>query len=238
MKINAFIQARMGSTRLPGKVLKTVLNRPLLDFLIERLSQAKTIDKLMVLTTEKQEDDLIVQFCKKQEISYFRGSEHDVLDRYYRAASQWRSEGIVRITADCPLIDPEIVDQVITTFKENYPEIDYISNSLERTFPRGLDVEVFSYQALEKAFINAREEAEREHVTLYLYRHPEFFRLKNVAHIPSLAHHRWTVDTIEDFVLVRLILEHLYPKNPHFRLADILKLLSENPAWSKLNAHI
>jgi spore coat polysaccharide biosynthesis protein SpsF len=238
MHIEAYIQARMGSTRLPGKVLKKILGKPVLEFLVERLSEAKEIDDIIILTSTLAADDAIAMFCQEKKIACFRGSEEDVLDRYYQAALERGPEGVVRITADCPLIDPDIVDQVVKTFRQDFPKIDYVSNSLERTFPRGLDVEVFSFNALQQAFKHAIRPEEREHVTVYLYRHPELFQLKNVAHIPSLAHHRWTVDTPEDFALIRLILENLYPFNPQFRLKDVLQLLAQHPAWSQLNAHI
>lgn len=238
MRIEAYIQARMGSTRLPGKVLAPVLDKPLLSFLVERLLQSQEINEIVVLTSHHSRDNPIVTFCEENHLLYFRGSEEDVLDRYYQAALQRRPEGIVRITADCPLIDPEIVDQAIRVFRENYPGIDYLSNSLESTFPRGLDVEVFSFQALEQAFQHAIQPEEREHVTVYLYRHPKIFHLKNIAHTPSLAGYRWTVDTPEDFALVRLILEHLYPISPQFRLKDILQLLAQYPLWNQINAHI
>lgn len=238
MRIEAYVQARMGSTRLPGKVLKKIMNRPLLDILIERLRQAKEIRGIVVLTTLQLEDDKIVKFCQEHTIDCFRGPEEDVLSRYYQAAAQRKPEGIVRITSDCPLIDPDIVDEVVKAFRKGRPGIDYVSNSLERTFPRGLDVEVFSFGALEKAHLNAIKPEEREHVTPYFYRHPELFQLENIAMTPSYAQHRWTVDTPEDFALIKLILENLYPKNPNFRLRDILALLAQHPDWSKLNAHI
>lgn len=238
MHIEAFIQARMGSTRLPGKILKPVLGKPLLEFLIERLSDSKEINEIVVLTTHATVDDPIVAFCKERKILYFRGSEDHVLDRYYQAALQRKPDGIVRITSDCPLIDPDVVDQLIKIYRNEYPKFDYVSNALERTFPRGLDAEVFSFDALKKAFQNAVYPEEFEHVTVYLYRHPELFKLKNVAHIPSLSHQRWTVDTPEDFALIQLILENLYPIQPQFRLNDILELLSHHPEWIKLNAHI
>lgn len=238
MRIEAFVQARMGSTRLPGKVLKKVLNKPLLDFLVERLKQSKQIDGIVILTSQKPEDDVIASFCQERKVPCFRGSEEDVLDRYYQAALERRPDAIVRITADCPLIDPDVVDQVIREFRQNYLDVDYVTNGLERTFPRGLDVEVFSFKALEQAFKNARRPEEREHVTVYIYRHPEQFRLKNITYTTSLGHHRWTVDTPEDFTLVRLILEHLYPDKPQFRLKDILTLLAQHPDWVQINAHI
>lgn len=237
MRIEAFVQARMGSTRLPGKVLKKVLEKPLLDFLVERLLQSKEIDDVVILTSHLPTDDVIVAFCQERGIACFRGSEEDVLDRYYQAALQRKPDGIVRVTADCPLLDPEIVDQVIQVFREN-DQIDYVSNTLERTFPRGLDVEVFSFRALQQAAQRANRSEEREHVTLYLYRHPEIFQLRNVAHTPSLGFHRWTVDTPEDFALIQLILEHLYSSNPQFRLDDVIQLLAQHPRWIELNAHI
>lgn len=238
MRIEIFVQARMGSTRLPGKVLKKVSERPLLDYLMERLGQAREVYGVVILTSTQKADDVIECFCREKKIACYRGSEDDVLDRYYQAAFQRKPDGIVRVTADCPLVDPEVLDDVVREFKDNYPTFDYVSNSLKRTFPRGLDVEVFSFQALEKAWREAKLPEEREHVTLYLYQHPELFSLKNVKHVPSLAQHRWTVDTLEDFALVSLILEHLYPSNPHFRLDDVVKLLKQHPAWVKLNAHI
>ncbi len=171
-------------------------------------------------------------------IPFFRGSEEDVLDRYYQAALQRNPAGIIRITADCPLIDPTIIDQTVQIFQTMRGELKYVSNTLEKTFPRGLDVEIFSFEALQQAALHANRSEEREHVTVYLYQHPDVFQLKNLAHIPSLAQHRWTVDTLEDFQLVKLILEELYPFNPQFRLKDILQLLAQHPHWSKLNAHI
>ena len=238
MVIEAFIQARMGSTRLPGKVLKQVKGRPLLDYLVERVAQAKEIAKTVILTTTKVSDDPIAHFCQERKLSCFRGSEEDVLDRYYQAAVFRKPDGIVRITADCPIIDPEVIDQVVQVFREGSPPFDYVSNGMERTFPRGLDVEVFTYQALEKAYLEAILPEEREHVTPYLYRHPELFHIGKVALSPSQVQHRWTVDTPEDFALIRLIIEHLYPQNSRFRLKDMLELISLHPDWSELNAHI
>lgn len=237
-KVAIFVQARMRSTRLPGKVLKPILNRPLLDYLIERLSQVQRASELVILTSIKKEDDVIASFCQERHVLCYRGSEEDVLSRYYQAALERKPEAIVRITADCPLIDPEIVDQVIQNYVEAFPLYDYVSNSLKRTFPRGLDAEIFSFQALDQAFHEAKNQAEREHVTLYFYQHPELFRLKNIASPVNLSSHRWTVDTPEDFHLIQLIIENLYPSCPNFRLKDILELLDKHPEWSKINAHI
>lgn len=238
MPIEIFVQARMGSTRLPGKILKEVLGKPLLDYLVERLLQCKECSGIVILTTVHPQDDVIESFCQERNIPCFRGSEEDVLDRYYQAALVRHPEGIVRITSDCPLIDPEVIDEAVRVFRENYPTIDYVSNSLQRTYPRGLDVEVFSFKALEAAHREAVKEEEREHVTVYLYRHPERFGLKNVAYRSDESRHRWTVDTAEDFTLVKLILEELYPKNPRFRFKDVLEQLRRHPEWSLINAHV
>lgn len=238
MQVEIYVQARMGSTRLPGKVMRLVQERPLLDYLLERLGQVKEADAIAVLTTIHPNDDEIVEFCEKKKIPCYRGPEEDVLARFYKTALQRKPDAIVRITADCPLIDPDIVDLVIKTYREWYPIYDYISNTLQSTYPRGLDTEIFSLQALDHAFNNAQKPEEREHVTVYMYQHPQIFNLLNISSPLSLGHHRWTVDTIEDFTLIRLILTHLYPYNPNFRLKDILELLRQNPDWEKINAHV
>jgi spore coat polysaccharide biosynthesis protein SpsF len=236
MQVEIYVQARMGSTRLPGKVLKPILGKPMLAFLIERLKQVKEADALAILTTNDPADDVIVDFCKQIGVLCYRGSQEDVLARYYAVALQRHPDAIVRITADCPLIDPDVVDLVIRTYRNlNY---DYISNSFVTTYPRGLDTEIFSFKALERAFFEAHDPAEREHVTPYLYRHPEKFSLKNMASPQHFGHHRWTVDTPEDFLLIRYIFEHLYPTQPNFRLKDVLALLQAHPEWVKINSHI
>lgn len=238
MKTEIYVQARMGSTRLPGKVLKPVLGKPLLFYLMERLQCSKEADAIVVATTTLPQDDIIVEFCKKNKFIVFRGNPEDVLERYYKAAEERKPDAVVRINGDCPLIDPEVVDEVIRTYKKGIPNWDYVSNTIERTFPRGMDTEIFSYEALEKDYKEAKEPDEREHVTLYMYRHPEFFRLHNVACKPNASEHRWTVDTGEDFELIRRIIEALYPKNPHFTMKDILTLLKKHPEWSQINVHI
>lgn len=238
MRIEIFVQARMGSTRLPGKVLKPVLGKPLLFYLAERLDRVKCADAYVILTSTKSEDDPIAAFCENRGIAYYRGPENDVLARFHQAAAARCPDAIVRITGDCPFIDPEIVDEVISAYKNEYPQWDYVSNTLQRTFPRGLDTEIFSFATLDKTFHQATDPSEREHVSLYMYRHPELFRLKNVACPFNLSQHRWTVDTIEDFQLIQLLLEELYPQNPHFLLKDILEALKQHPEWNEINAHV
>jgi spore coat polysaccharide biosynthesis protein SpsF len=238
MVTEVYVQARMRSTRLPGKVLKPVLGRPMLYYLIERLRQAKEIDEVVVLTSQHKADDEIVAFCQQHRIDCFRGSEENVLERYYQAALQRQPDLIVRVTGDCPLIDPVILDQTIQLFKQNQPHIDYVSNTLELTFPRGLDVEIFSFTVLKQVRQEAKKLEEQEHVTPYIYWNPQLFRLANFKHSSSLAFHRWTVDTAEDFKLIRLILENLYPQNPYFRLQDVLNLLDKHPEWLAINQKI
>lgn len=238
LQVVVIVQARMGAARFPGKPLKTILSRPLLHYLIERLKRVKLATSIVIATTTNERDDPIANLALQEKVNVFRGSEEDVLSRYIEAAKQNKADIIVRITADCPLIDPLIIDQVIQGFLDVKPPLDYFSNALTRTFPRGLDVEVFSYKALQKAHQEAKLSEEREHVTLYLYRHPELFRIGNFCYIFDASSYRLTVDTPEDFELITKIYESLYPTNPHFTLEDVLKLLDKHPELTKINAHI
>ncbi|WP_077624239.1 cytidylyltransferase domain-containing protein [Sediminibacillus massiliensis] len=238
MKVAAIIQARMGSTRLPGKVLKQVLGKALLTYEIERVQRARDIDQLLVATTKESADDAIVSLCKSINVPCFRGSEADVLERYYLAAVREKADVIVRLTADCPLIDPAQIDKVTETFFHHDYPLQYVSNTLNRTLPRGMDTEVFSLQALTEAYQNASLQSEREHVTRYMVSHPEIFHLRNVSNSINYSKHRWTVDTAEDFKLVRKIIENLYPAKPHFTMEDIIQLLEQKPEWKAINAHV
>ena len=228
----------MGSTRLPGKVLLEVNGRPLLAYLVERLLQVKEASAIVILTSTKKEDDVIVQFCKSHNIACIRGPEDDVLARYYLAAISREPTAIVRITADCPLIDPLIIDEVIRAYKKEAGRTDYLSTGIVRSYPRGMDVEIFSFEALKKAQALAKESEDREHVTLYMYRHPGQFRIKNLASPSDLSRYRLTVDTKEDFQLIRLILEYFYPVNPNYTLADIVAVLEKKPEWVQINQHV
>lgn len=237
MSCGIIIQARMTSTRLPGKVLAPVLGKPLLAYEIERLRRCQSVS-IMVATTTNATDDPVAALCETLEVPVFRGSESDVLGRYYGAATKLGVETIVRVTADCPLIEPGVVDRVIARFLSGQGSLDYASNTLQRSFPRGLDVEVFSFAALEQAHREATLPPHREHVTPFFYSQPERFRLASIVSEQDLSAHRWTVDTPEDFALARNILEALYPVKPDFALADVLALLDEHPEWHALNAHI
>jgi spore coat polysaccharide biosynthesis protein SpsF len=232
------VQARLGSTRLPGKIFKKVLEKPLLTYEIERLQRVTLADEVIIATTTNPLDQGVVDFCHHLQIPVFRGSEEDVLDRYYQAAKNFGAEVVVRVSGDCPLIDPQIIDEVLAFFLNNFPTYQYVSNTLERTYPRGMDVEVFSFNVLEKAAKAATRPEEREHVTPYIYRHPEWFALANIRCESNESHFRLTVDTIEDFQLVSAILEALYPTNPNFTMHDVLDLLKKHPEWININAHI
>ncbi|MHC8517591.1 cytidylyltransferase domain-containing protein [Sporosarcina sp. ITBMC105] len=238
LKVVAIIQARMDSTRLPGKVLKTVLNKTLLEYQLERVQRSRLIDEIIIATTRDSADEDIVKWCKKNSVGVYRGSEHDVLARYYEAAIEYKADVIVRLTSDCPLIDFEVVDQVIQLYLDMRGEIDYASNTLERTFPRGMDTEVFSFSALQKAYANAVSKNEREHVTTFIYKNPHIFKIQGLTYSYNLSKYRWTVDTEEDFELIRQILLNIYPNNPTFVLKDLIELVERNPSWNDINAHI
>lgn len=233
------VQARMGSTRLPGKIMKKVLDKPLLEYQLERLLRVKYADQVIIATTDHGGEQPIVDLCLRLGVPYFRGSEQDVLARYYGAATQYGADVVVRITSDCPLIDPAVVDKVIGFYLTHKEEYDFVSNTFaKRTYPRGMDTEVFSYKALKEANEEATDEAEREHVTIFIKRRPERYRLKTLPYDKDFSHYRWTVDTPEDFMLIEKMITALYPVNPHFTLEDCLALLTENPDWIKINEHI
>jgi spore coat polysaccharide biosynthesis protein SpsF len=238
MKIVITIEARMRSTRLPGKVLKRILGRPMLAFMIERLQRVRQADEIVVATTEDAADDPIVDLARRLGVGWFRGSEDDVLDRVLKAAQSVQADLIVETTGDCPLIDPGIIDQIIATFKSN--AVDYCSNALLQTYPLGIGVEVFPVSILAQVAELTRDPTDREHVTLYIYEHPERFRLLNIASglPPETADMRLTVDTPEDYQLIARIFEALYPVNPSFSLADILDLVGSQPELKNINRHI
>ena|SRR5690554_1274855 len=238
MKTTIIVQARMGSTRLPGKILREVLGKPLLEYQLERLARVRTADMVVVATTGKEQDEPVVELCRRLGIRFFRGPEEDVLARYYLAAREYRAQTVARITADCPLIDPAVVDRVFRFYLNHKGKFDYVSNVRRRTYPRGMDTEVFSFRALEESYRETRREAEREHVTIFIKEHPERYRLGGVEYEKNFSRHRWTVDTMEDFQLIERIITALYPENPEFTLEDCLRLLARYPEWEKINAHI
>ena len=236
-KTGIIVQARMSSTRLPGKVLREILGKSILEYQIERLNRVEFSDQLIVATSTDPSDDPITDLCKTLEVPVFRGPLEDVLARYFLTAQHHQLETIVRITSDCPLIDPPIVDEVVRRYNSD-SALDYVSNNFERSYPRGLDTEVFSMRALQKAFTNASLAPEREHVTYFIYTHPELFQLATVRCPKDLQNHRWTVDTVEDFELISKIITEIYPRKPNFTLPDVLALLDQHPDWIKINQQI
>lgn len=235
MRAVAIIQARMGSTRLPGKVMMDLCGRPVLSRVVDRTLRAGLLNQVLVATTTEVADKVIVEHCWRWGWPCFRGSEGDVLDRYYQAALESKAEVVVRITSDCPLIDPGIIDQVVRELLEH--EVDYVSNTLPpRTFPRGLDVEALSFEALARAWREDQNLAWREHVTPYIYEHPDRFRLRGVTNAIDYSHMRWTVDTAEDLAFVRLVYD--YFGSDTFSWKQVLQVLQENPEWQEINRHI
>ena len=238
MSTAIIVQARMTSTRLPGKVLLPVAGRPMLSYQLERLRCVGQVDRIVIATTTNATDDPIVDFCATEGVDCTRGSEQDVLSRYFEAASRFAAGTVVRVTSDCPLIDPQLVDSAISAYRDEAGGCDYVSNMLEPSWPYGMAVEVFSARTLAEAHVEATAEAEREHVTPFIYWRPGRYSLKSLSMQPDLSQHRWTVDTPEDFELVRRILESLYPHKPCFAMADVLALLAEHPDWAAINRHI
>jgi spore coat polysaccharide biosynthesis protein SpsF len=238
MKVVSTIEARLRSSRLPGKVLRPAVGKPMLELLIERLRRARRIDEIVVATTDNPADDAIEELARRLGAGCFRGSEEDVLDRVLRAAQSVAADVIVEITGDCPLTDPRIVDRMVEVYLAN--KVDYVANVLKRTYPDGLEVQVFATALLAEVASLTQDPADREHVSLYIYEHPERYQLHNVeSHLPEKYWElRLTLDTPEDFELIAAIYHELYPKNPAFTLDDVLRLLDRRPELLALNAEI
>ncbi len=233
--IAAIVQARMTSTRLPGKVLKEVMGRPLLGYLIERLKMVDNIEKIIIATTTNKEDNLIIKFCEKTGLDYYRGSENDVLDRYYQTAKIFGVEHVMRITSDCPLIDPIICNRVIKEYLSS--RADYVHTG--PTFAEGVDCVILSFKALEKVWHEAKLKSEREHITLYIHNHPELFKIKSLTNATNDSKYRITVDEEEDFEVVKRIFEVLYiDESTPFGIESIKNFLDQYPEIQSLNSSI
>jgi spore coat polysaccharide biosynthesis protein SpsF len=231
------IEARMDSSRLPGKVLLPVLGRPLLAHMIERLWRSERLDEVVIATTEDASSDPIVALADELDVEAFRGSTDDVLARVLGAAESAEAELIVSAAGDCPLLDPLVVDRVVEAYMGG--EADFCSNSRSDTYPRGMDVRVFSAAALAEIDGETDDPSDRQHVSMYFWTHPERYRLLEVeSDDPSLGDFRLTVDEPEDLELVRAIFERLYPERPDFGLEEIVSLLRSDPALAALNAHV
>ncbi len=238
MTVTVLIQARMGSTRLPGKVLKEIAGGTMLLRVVERVSRSTLADRVVIATSTLPGDNVIEDFCRTHGILCGRGSEQDVLDRFYSIiTNRFPSDIIVRITSDCPLIDPSVMDAVIRKVVGSCGRTDYACNFLpERTYPRGLDTEAFTYDALRLAWEECESPELREHVTPYIYRNPDIFRIAGVSNHRDLSAMRWTVDTSEDLAFVRRVYSH-FPDTT-FSWLDVVNLVEKNPELQEINAHI
>ena len=234
----ATIEARMTSSRLPGKVLMSCQGQPMLALMVERLRQVPSLDGIVIATTVNQTDDPVEQLARDLGVGCWRGSEDDVMSRVLDAAQAYKADVIVETTGDCPLIDPGIVETCIQRYGEL--GVDYLSNVLERGFPIGMDTQVFATTVLADAARRTSDPVDHEHVSLFIYRHPELYRLANVAAPPHQVDPqlRLTLDTPQDFQLIDKIFSALYPGNRRFNLDDILALLAANPEWRQINTHV
>ena len=234
MRVVAVVQARMGSTRLPGKVLIKLGEHPVLHGVVRRLRRSSQIEETVVATTGLRRDDCIADLCASSGIACFRGSEADVLDRYYHTARAYSADVVIRVTSDCPLIDPSIVDKVVLALHEQHA--DFACNVWPRTYPRGLDAEAFTFAALEQAWKICEQSHQREHVTPLFYERPDLFRSAYVCAEQDYSRHRWTLDTPEDLHLLRAIYSHF--EDDSFGWRDVLALVERSPELSAINAHV
>ena len=238
-KILTVVQARMGSSRLPGKVLLPLAGQPLLVRMLERVQRASLAGTVVVATTTDPADDAVAACCTAHGLECFRGDALDLLDRHYQAARHYQADVVLKVPSDCPLIDPAVIDEVVRFYLDFAERYDFVSNLHPATFPDGNDVEVMPFEALETAWREARRPLEREHTTPFFWENPGRFRLGNVEWGTGLDYsmsHRWTIDYPEDYDFITAVYEALYPGNPTFGLAEILRLLAQRPGIAQLNA--
>lgn len=234
--VAAIIQARMGSTRLPGKVLKELNGQALLQNIISRVEKCKTVDEILVATTVNSIDDELESWCQDREIKVFRGDENNVLKRYYDAATYIGADIIIRITADDPFKDPDVIDAVVMQLQDN--QLDFSFNNCPPSFPEGLDTEVFTYQAIKKVVESKTTDFEKEHVTQYFYHNSSQFKMMNYPYIKDISNIRLTVDSEEDFILAQQIYKKLSQHGEMFYLDDILRLLEKEPQLMQINQNV
>lgn len=233
--IVAIVQARLGSTRLPQKVFQKLCGKPLIWHVLDRLRWSHKIDKVVLATTTNFLDDALADWAKLEGVCCYRGSEENVLSRFYYAAKETNATVVVRITADDPFKDPEIIDRVIDLLQRD--GVDFAYNNHPPTFPEGLDAEVFTFSALEQAYKLSKDPFEQEHVTQYFYRHPDLFSQGNISHSEDLSHLRWTIDTPNDFKLAQYVYEELYQEGNLFKMNGILDLYKTHPELLKMNSN-
>lgn len=227
-------QARYASTRLPGKVLLTIRNKSLLWYLLKRLELVKTPNHIIIATSTSDSNKPLMDYLRELKINYYAGDEIDVLDRFYQTAKHYNGEIIVRITADCPLMDSTLIDRGLEIFLKN--NFDYLSNVHPPTFPDGYDIEIFTFKALETSWKNAKLNSEREHVTPFIYNNPNIFRIENFQNDKDLSNIRLTVDTKKDFILISKIIENFHDRWTKFDLKDVITFINQNPHLLKINA--
>jgi len=232
-KILAVLQARTSSTRLPGKVLMPLLGKPMILRQVERISRSKHIERLVVATSADPSDDQLAELCASVGVAVFRGQLEDVLDRFYQAARSHAPSHVIRLTGDCPLIDPDVIDQIVEFCLAQ--GLDYASNTIVPTFPDGLDVEIMTFPSLQAAWTEATLPSQREHVTPYIHQNPQRFRTGNFKGEANLSQMRWTVDEPADFELVKAVYGALYPSKPDFSTPEIIRFLENNPELLALN---
>ncbi|NFF82040.1 acylneuraminate cytidylyltransferase [Clostridium botulinum] len=238
MKVVCIVQARVGSTRLPGKVLKEICGKTVLEHDVNRLKLVPNIDEIVIATTVESQDDKILYEANRLGIKCFRGSENDVLSRYYFAAKENNADIVIRVTSDCPCLDYKILEDMINVFLSKNNNFDYMNNTIDRTYPRGYDVEIFSFDALKKAFNNAVKDYEREHVTPYLYDLNNKFRILSYKNSKDYSKYRVTLDTKEDLQVIKAIYEALFKKKGYFLLGDVIEFLNKHPEIVQINASI
>lgn len=235
MKIVAILQARCSSSRLPNKVMLKIMNKPMIQHQINRLKKSKLVDEIVIATSTDKSDDLLARLCKKLNLPIFRGSLNNVLDRFYHTANHYKADIVVRLTGDCPLIDPEIIDMAIQ--KHLLEENDYTSNIIIETYPDGLDVEVISISAIKEAWKNSKLKSEKEHVTTYI-RKKSKYKKSNLSSEEDMSHYRWTVDEPADFEFVTKVYESLGKNEKHFSTSEIYDLLEKEPRLQDINCNI
>lgn len=235
--MEVIVQARMSSSRLPGKALMKIGPKPVLWYVVSRLKRVRNISGIHVATTDEAGDDPLEKFCSEEGISVFRGSLTDVLDRFYQCAGKNKLRDIIRITADCPLLDPALIGEMASYYTKSKGNLDYYSNVNPPTYPDGLDVEIFSFRALEKAWKEAKLPSDREHVTPYIRNHPKLFRAENRVFTRDLSGLRWTLDEEADLKFISRVFEHFH-YSIDFSMQDVLDLLNSRPELQALNASI
>ena len=237
MKVNAIIQARYGSTRLPGKIFMKIDGKPLLWHVVNRLTYSELIDDIVIATTTSPKDDVTEEWCKENRIKYFRGSEEDVLNRYYNAAVAYPCDVIVRVTADDPFKEPNIIDKIIKKLMDE--NLDLACNVFPPSYPEGLDCEVFTFNVLETMEKTTNNSYDREHVTPYIYNNPDKFKIENVSSPRQLSDYRWTIDNQEDYEMVSAVYEKRKKEKEEILLMEeILEILKENPEIPEINSNV